>query len=206
MGKLNLHLPTSDDDPMKNKVTNMLHDYLKDVFEMAKYAMVVDGVDLGSKKANGLADLLSLRPKEKTEPFDFELNSKLREILQDIEHETVEVTSLRKQIPGEFKQRYGQVVAEIDEEVSTFLSALEKNNDNDNEPNNNDNDNNGFNESFNDFNDKTNGKLDDMLNEYETHLIQLNQLKSSIPKQKAEIQTINELITFLEEKYAQDSK
>lgn len=96
IGKLNLHLPTSDNDPMKNKVTNMLHDYLKEVFEMAKHGMVVDGVDMGSSKATGIADLLSLKPKERTEPFDFELNSQLREILQDIEHETIEVTNLRK--------------------------------------------------------------------------------------------------------------
>ncbi|EGV65756.1 hypothetical protein PSN45_003456 [Yamadazyma tenuis] len=189
LAKLDLHLPTPNNDPMKNKVTNLLHDYLKEVFEMAKHAMVVDGLDMSTRGAASISDVLSLKPKEKTEPFDFELNSKLREILQSVEQETIEVTQLRKKIPQKIDAKYSNVVQDVDQKVSEFLDRL-----NTIEPEID------IDKSSDDIEDIL-PRISEIIQDYETHLIQMNELKDTIPKQTAEVEKLSELVQFLEEQY-----
>lgn len=196
LDKLDLHLPTSDDDPLKNTVTNLLHDYIKEIFDMAKNALVIDGVDMSQRNASTISEVLSLKPREKTESFDFELNATLKEVLQNIEQETIEVTNLRKQIPQEFGEKYEDVVTDADKLVTEFLTYLDQQSDKEKES-----------EPVNEPAGSDAGiipRLDQMVEDYETHLMQLHQLKDSIPTQRAEIDKLNEITQFLQDKYNED--
>lgn len=219
LGKLDLHLPTSDNDPLKTTVTNLLHEYLKEVFETAKHAMVIDGVDMALKRANTISDLLSLKTREKTESFDFELNSQLKDLLQQIEQETIEVTDLRKNIPQEFGVKYELVVADTDKLVTEFLTSLdqllndqqlpEESKPETDEPTKT-NEPTEPTDPSTETNDPSTTKetiprLDQMVEDYEAHLHQLHTLKDVIPKQRAEIDKLNEITQFLQDKYQQDT-
>lgn len=200
--KLNLHLPTTDTDPLKNQVSNLLHDYVMEVFEIAKYGMIVDGIDMADKSAYSISELLSIRPKEKTEPFDFELNSQLRSILQSIEQETIQVTKLRREVPNDIHQMYNSLINDTDGEVTSFLQQLDQNHDNDNDNNNNNNNNNNNQSTQPQFHDIP--RLDQMIKDYEAHIQSLSNLKHVIPQQKAELDKLDEITQFLEDKYNQD--
>lgn len=182
LSKLDLHLPTTNDDPMKHKVTNLLHDFLKDVFEMAKNAMVIDGIDIGDSSTS-ISDVLSLTPREKTQPFDTELNSQLREILQNIEQETITVTQLRKNVPKDVDDKYSKVVQDVDQTVSSFLNELDSKQ-----------------VETPTTNDIEIPRIQEIIGHYEAHLIQLNELKDTVPKQRVEVEKLGEIAEFLEDK------
>ena len=52
--KLDLHLPTSNNDPLKTKVANLLDDFIIDAFEMAKQSIMIDGYDMSVGRTESL--------------------------------------------------------------------------------------------------------------------------------------------------------
>lgn len=130
--KLDLHLPTSPNDPLKSNVAAALDDFLLDVFEMALDALVVDGSAImppaggAESRRDAVAALLALDSSEqKTEPFDFELNAELRKVIQQVEEETVEVTRYRRELPQESRNAYEELVGKTDGEVTELLRQID---------------------------------------------------------------------------------
>lgn len=191
--KLDLHLPTSNNDPLKTKVANSLDDFILDAFEMAKQAIVIDGHDMsGRTNMQHISDLLSLQSKEKIEPFDFKLNAELREVLEQVEQETIQVSKLRKDLPSKARDIYTDLISNTDNEVSTILadldSAAQKEAQDD--------------EAEHETEDQALiPRIDTITEDYQDALLILNGLKKSVPEQKAELGKLDETIELLEAAY-----
>lgn len=201
--KIETHLPQKDH--IRDEVLDLLHDFLIEVFEDAKHAMIVDGIDLSANNSS-IQDVLSIKPREKTEPFNIEENDKLRDILKSFEEETIEVTKLRKKIPQDISSVFDSIIDSTDAEVTQILNELEDKDTPDKE--NNEEDNNDQESKDNKEEDKGEDKEEDtknqMINDYEQHLIKLLELKEQIPKQLSEIDRLNEITVFLQNKYEND--
>ncbi|KAK6199263.1 kinetochore protein Mis14 like-domain-containing protein [Scheffersomyces amazonensis] len=187
--KLDLHLPTSNNDPLKAKVGNLLDEFLLEAFELAKSAFIIDGKDIDAGDQLSISEILSLRAKETVEPFDLNINSRLREILLQVEQETVELTKLRRELPFKAKESYDNLVSSTDKEVSTILELLEQQEKEE--------------EEKDDIlmNEDEIPNFSSLLQDYERHILTLNDLKKSIPLRKAELDRFDETIQFLETAY-----
>lgn len=100
--KLDLHLPT--EDSLKTRVRELVDEFIHETFELARHSMVVNGVDMSTQDT--LVD--SLQKEEVVEPFDVELNEKLRNLYAEVDERTLEVTELRRQIPNQASEIYKQ--------------------------------------------------------------------------------------------------
>lgn len=188
--KLDLHLPTSNNDPLKTKVAHLLDDFILDAFEMAKQAIIIDGYDLsGRKDTQPISELLSLKSREKIETFDFELNAKLRDVLENVEKETIQVTKLRRDLPHRARDTYDKLISTTDADVSTILAQMvspAQELDADNE----------------DMDDSAViPRLDEIVDDFEATLMRMSDLKKNIPEQKAEMDKLDETIELLETAY-----
>lgn len=191
--KLDLHLPTSNNDPLKTKVANLLDDFILDAFEMAKQSIMIDGYDMsGRKNPKPISELLSLKSKEKIEPFDFELNAQLRDVLEHVEQETIQVSKLRRELPSRARETYDNLISNTDKDVSTILAELDSElqqelHSDDDEP------------------DKDGSSLipriDSIVDDYQQAFLLLNNLKRKIPEQKSELDKLDETIQLLETAY-----
>ncbi|ABN65017.2 predicted protein [Scheffersomyces stipitis CBS 6054] len=190
--KLDLHLPTSNNDPLKIKVASVLEEFLLGAFDMAKSGFVVDGNDMGTSKT-AMSDILSLKARETVEPFDLETNARLRDILLKVEQETIEVTTLRRELPARAKQMYLELVSNTDKEVSAILEDLEKAAHTEEEA------------STAEL-ERILPHIDEFVKDYESHIHILNELKRAIPSRKAELDSLTETIDFLEKAYSQQQK
>ncbi|KAK6462505.1 kinetochore protein Mis14 like-domain-containing protein [Scheffersomyces coipomensis] len=183
--KLDLHLPTLNNDPLKSKVASALDEFLMEAFDLAKSAFIIDGQNIESNENIAISDLLALKAKETVEPFDLNINSRLRDVLLQVEQETVELTRLRRELPYQAQQTYENLVTLTDREVSRMLETLE--------------------EVETKEQDETEGNVipnfSDILEDYETHILTLNELKKVIPLRKAELDKFDETIQFLETAY-----
>ncbi|ODV94483.1 hypothetical protein PACTADRAFT_18178 [Pachysolen tannophilus NRRL Y-2460] len=185
--KLNLHLPitnNSKDDPLRNKIENMVETFIFETFEMARHSMIIDGIDMSNTAS--LKNIID-EPKEQIEPFNFELNDKLRKIYAQVEDATLEVTSLRRELPIKAKEEYGKLLTQYDEKINKVIQDL----------NNHHND---INEEIEDIPkiDNILPRLNDMKLDYEKSLSILVDLKEEIPKQTSQMEKLNELIQFIE--------
>lgn len=104
--KLDLHLPT--EDSLKTRVRELVDEFIHETFELARHSMVVNGVDMSTQDT--LVD--SLKKEEVVEPFDVELNEKLRSVYAEVDERTLEVTELRRQIPNQATEIYKQKLKE----------------------------------------------------------------------------------------------
>lgn len=193
--KLDLHLPTSNNDPLKTKVANLLDDFILDAFEMAKQSIMIDGYDMsGRKNPKPISELLSLKSKEKIEPFDFELNAQLRDVLEHVEQETIQVSKLRRDLPSRARETYDNLISNTDKDVSTILAELDSelqqelhnDDDDDDEPGKD---------------DSLIPRIDSIVEDYQQAFLILNNLKRKIPEQKSELDKLDETIQLLETAY-----
>lgn len=193
--KLDLHLPTSNNDPLKTKVANLLDDFILDAFEIAKQSIMIDGYDMsGRKNPKPISELLSLKSKEKIEPFDFELNAQLRDVLEHVEQETIQVSKLRRDLPSRARETYDNLISNTDKDVSTILAELDSelqqelhnDDDDDDEPGKD---------------DSLIPRIDSIVEDYQQAFLILNNLKRKIPEQKSELDKLDETIQLLETAY-----
>lgn len=183
--KIRHHLPGSDShDPLKIEVENIVNDYLAQVFEMAKHALVVDGQDLGSSEVS-IKELLSLTPTEEVVPFDAEVNQRLRSVIQAVEKETTEVTRLRRELPQQARDAYEQLVAATDQEVTAVIAEL------------------GESDALAELPtyDETVPHSAEIVDELLASVDALHRLKSLLPRQKAQLASLSQTIQFLEDSY-----
>lgn len=183
--KIKHYLPVSDsNDPLQIEVENLVNEHLAEVFEMAKSALIVDGHDLGQEDVS-IKDLLSLKPTEEVVPFDTDLNQKLRLIIQNVEKETTEVTRLRRELPQRARDAYESLVANTDQEVTTLIKEL------------------------NDYETPqklpslldTIPKSEELADEFLQSVLKLHALKNFLPKHRAQLDSLNQTIQFLEDSY-----
>lgn len=179
--KLDLHLPTSNTDPLKRRVAGMLEEFIQELFEMVKNAMVVDGEDL-ARSLGPVADHIAYKPREKTEPFDFELNGELRDVLELVEKETIKVSTLRKDVPAKVKQAYQQLIESTDLLVSRILAELDV-------------------EEVAPEEQDVLPDLEGMVGDYEAAILELSKLNQTVPEQRAELAKLDSTISYLNARY-----
>ncbi|GAV54582.1 hypothetical protein ZYGR_0AN00500 [Zygosaccharomyces rouxii] len=106
--KASLHLPELD-DPVSREVNLQLQLFLTNVMEMAFNSLKIDG-----PPAN---DILNSR----CEPFDLELNEKVRKSYETWEEETVKVANLRRAaqetINNIWMENQGEYLRELDSKI-----------------------------------------------------------------------------------------
>lgn len=188
--KYDQHLPVSDrHDPLQIEVENLVNETFAEVFEMAKYALVVDGLDFSEDDVS-IKDFLLLRPTEEVMPFDTQLNQKLRTVIQDVEKETTEVTRLRRELPERAKDAYELLISTTDEEVTSIIKSLNEKYDNQEV------------ESHPDLLEAI-PSAKDLLSDYEESISRLSALKSDLPRQLAQVESWNSTAEFLEDRRQQ---
>lgn len=149
---------------------------------------MIDGQDITFEGTHQyIKDLLTLKPREKVEPFDLAINSKLRDILLQVEEETTALTRLRRELPIRVKDAYQNLVKKTDSEISTLLAELDEQN------------------VTSDPEVTIPDNMDEIANEYEKHILILNDLNKTIPARKAELNRYDDTILFLEVAYQQQS-
>lgn len=112
--KLNRDLPrqtSTADDPLRRRVTEFIEAFVDETFELTKYSMIVNGQDI-SHSASLKRILSSEIDDEAIEPFDKELNRKLRELYTKVDNETLAVTEMRKKIPQYQAESYKDAITQ----------------------------------------------------------------------------------------------
>lgn len=106
--KARLHLPAEDredQDHVRREVGLQLQEFLAQVMEMASSSVrVVNSDNPGGKMSVG--ELISKSQEPYVEPFDLELNERVRQAYQEWEDQTVRVAQLRSNAPQQVNQAY----------------------------------------------------------------------------------------------------
>lgn len=186
--KIQHYLPGSNrQDPLQVQVENILNQHIIEVFELAKYSLVVDGKDLADEKVS-IQELLHLQPTEEVVPFDTDLNQSLRSLIEAVEQETTEVTRLRRELPLQARDAYEQLVSTTDDEV-TRMFAEAKDVDSSPEPS-------PDSEALLALLGLTASELRE---EFLDSIKNLSYLQSELPLHTASIKTLNDTLEFLAE-------
>ncbi|KAI5959106.1 hypothetical protein KGF57_002202 [Candida theae] len=123
--KLNLHLPTSNNDPIKNEVYSKVESCLLNTFQNLLSSLLVDGED---RSRDSIMELLSVDDNDNdVEPFDIELDNELRAILTEYDDVTVELSELKRVLQKSIVDNYQNSVARIDDEVTQVIQLIDDN-------------------------------------------------------------------------------
>lgn len=180
-------MPVSErDDPLRIDVENLVNDTITEVFEMAKWALIVDGHDFNRENIS-IKDVLLLQPTEEVMPFDTQLNLTLRELIQEVERETTEVTKLRRELPDRAKDAYELLVTATDQEVTTVLEELSSEYQNkDPEPL--------------PTMERTIPNADNLIKDFEESIARLTALKNDLPEHSTRMTSWGKTMDLLDEK------
>ncbi|ODQ64227.1 hypothetical protein NADFUDRAFT_66985 [Nadsonia fulvescens var. elongata DSM 6958] len=113
--KLDLHLPNpgtqdkDNEDPMRERVNELVNEFILETFELTKHSLIVDGIPMSS--AQSLKTHLN-QPNELIDPYDTELNEELRTVFQQVDEETLRVTQMRRNVPQELAESYQLITEE----------------------------------------------------------------------------------------------
>lgn len=186
--KLNLHLPadTTENDTLKRKVAALLDDFVADALDMAKYLLIVDGHHMADETVP-LADVLSVRSTEQTEPFDTQLDDTLKQLIGQVEAETTELAAQRRLLPMQARDAYKDLVGATDMEVSRIIAELD-----------------GEEDIAED--ELVMPNRASILADYEESLVLLSKLKEELPATLAEINSLEQTMRFLEQRYREQQK
>lgn len=195
--KLDYHVPGSGPrDLLKLEVEKQLNRFLIETFELAKAGMIIDGIDIYEENIP-IEDLLSLNTEDEVEPFNMELNNELRAVIGEVEKETTLLTDLRRELPSKAKDEYRELISKTDMAVTMALTDLDNECD---EIMKKEASVDGGEENFIDLKPFI-PNLDEIIKDYQQSLLLLSNSKISIPERKAELDTLNEAVTFLESTY-----
>ncbi|CDO93247.1 unnamed protein product [Kluyveromyces dobzhanskii CBS 2104] len=116
--KVRTALPkSSEDDQVNQEIQLQLDQFLMEALEMAGDSMNV----LDAGKGTTVKSIIQEVQKEYMEPFDVELNEKVRQLYQEWEDETVKVSKLRREAPqaavSEYASREKELFDEIDSRI-----------------------------------------------------------------------------------------
>lgn len=121
----------SAQDPVRATVDTLVKDFIHQALELTRHGLIVDGVDMSSRSS--LRDEL-VAQREEIEPFDFELNRKLRKMYSDVDSVTLEVARLRREAPVQAMkvmedaiQRRDQAVMHASESKNDMIGSVDNN-------------------------------------------------------------------------------
>lgn len=177
--KLALHLPSSEEDPLKARVNEHVRGFINKIFEMGRYSMVVDGEDMSEHES--LVKVLDDR-EEKIEPFDSELNARLRQVYDQVDKKTLEVSNLRRTVPRKVVDEYSSGA-----DANRALTD-DKNGDNEDDENRLDE------HEWMDLDDE---EMEETRQTYYEALETLNRMKDAVPTSEAELKNLQSVLDHL---------
>jgi len=186
--KLNLHLPTTHNDPIKNEVYLKVETCLLNSFQNLLCSLLVDGED---RRNEPIRELLLVNDKDdEVEPFDVELDNELRTILTEYDDVTVELSELKRSLLKGISEKYQNSVVRIDDEVTRIIRLIDENV--------------GQREKEGVIDDAL-AKLGDvdidrMNEEYFKYLQTVNQLSEEVPLLRRDVGAYSKLVDFLKER------
>ena len=186
--KLNLHLPTTHNDPIKNEVYLKVETCLLNSFQNLLCSLLVDGED---RRNEPIRELLLVNDKDdEVEPFDVELDNELRTILTEYDDVTVELSELKRSLLKGISEKYQNSVVRIDDEVTRIIRLIDENV--------------GQREKEGVIDDAL-AKLGDvdidrMNEEYFKYLQTVNQLSEEVPLLRSDVGAYSKLVDFLKER------
>lgn len=143
--KAALHLPNDidaerkrghTDDSVKREVQIQLQEFLTQVMDMASNSLRVVNIDDENMEASGkrnklsIKDLIMKSQEKYVEPFDLELNEKVRKSYQEWEDQTVKVSQLRQNGPDHVNQLYvkarDQFLSQLDSRIENLQESATK--------------------------------------------------------------------------------
>ncbi|CCC71011.1 hypothetical protein NCAS_0G01240 [Naumovozyma castellii] len=110
-----------DNDPLKRQVQIQLQDFLSGVMEMAANSLNVVNADMDGRS---IKDVLLESEREYMEPFDLELNEKVRQLYQEWEDQTVKVSQLRQNGPLKVNEIYNGSKEEYLSRLDARINSL----------------------------------------------------------------------------------
>ncbi|KAJ5167834.1 Kinetochore Mis14 [Penicillium canariense] len=131
--KLDLHLPpsaTNDDtpDPMRERVRELVDDYINRTFTTASSSISINGLD-SSSPAFPFPAAFTAPETVEYEAFDAELASRVSTLYAQLESLTTTVAQLRREAPRKAAKQYAaQLAALIEEEGKEDLEDLQNEN------------------------------------------------------------------------------
>ncbi|KAI5959835.1 uncharacterized protein KGF55_005067 [Candida pseudojiufengensis] len=181
--KLDLHLPTTKEDPLKTKIYLDIENYLLKSFQNLLKSLLIDGEDLSNED---IITILKVDDNDtNVEPFDYNINDQLRTILNEYDNLVLDLGELKRTLPKRAQDKYFKLVSKIDEEVSETINNINKEVEEAKLKQEGDKE---FVEiNFNEFN-----------KEYYDYLLRFDQINSKLPNLKMEFDRFNKAIEFLE--------
>ncbi|KAI5949421.1 hypothetical protein KGF54_005656 [Candida jiufengensis] len=122
ISKLDLHLPTTSEDPLKSKIHKDIEIYLLNSFQNLLKSLLIDGEDLSNES---IKTILKVDDNDtNVELFDIEINDKLRNILIEYDDMILSIGELKRTLPKRAQDKYFQLVSKIDNEVSEVINNI----------------------------------------------------------------------------------
>ncbi|CUS23139.1 LAQU0S08e02982g1_1 [Lachancea quebecensis] len=180
--KVALHLP-QEQDSIKGEVLLQLQKFLVEAMDMASDSLNIVNVN----ERASLTELLAQSRQQFVDPFDLDLNEQVRKKYQEWEDQTVKVAQLRREAPRKLRETYENEAHLALEEADALISSFSH------EPSSGQN-----------VPDQVQDEHVELPNlvrlgeDYQEALKYLSAAKSQTPQNRAQIQKLEQLISFLE--------
>ncbi|SCU91868.1 LADA_0F12640g1_1 [Lachancea dasiensis] len=176
--KVALHLP-QEQDSVKGEVLLQLQKYLVEAMEAASGSLRVVNV----KESASMADILARSQEQFVEPFDLALNEQVRQKYQEWEDQTVKVAQLRREAPRKLCESYKSEAQEVLKIADRLIEGL---------PNDSD-----LGESIEEEGPALT-TVPEFREDYMEALTNLAEVKEQLPRNRANLQKLGQLVNFLE--------
>lgn len=231
--KLEVHFPNlAPKDPYRIELENKLYHHLLRILISLSESLVVDGIDLGVN-FNLTEKILKLKQNVHVEPFDKSIDQELRDLLVEVENTFTSVCSNRRNLPLQAMDAYEHLVSRADNELYDFMSdddyededdaktrdtkeAKDEAKDASSKKENDEDEDMDLLELLEteldvdmDQNDLPNVDFlpdSDMTKNFSQAILNLAQVRKSLPAQEKKIRAYNEVIDFLTEIYENQQK
>lgn len=185
-----LHLPGEAEDSVGRDVRVQLQGFLAQVLEMASSSLrVVNAEDVG--RSVSVAELVSRSQERYVEPFDLELNERVRQAYQEWEDCTVQVAQLRRDGPQRVDESYADArdrfLARLDAEIAGLQAETGPSGVDD-----------GAGAAV-DPQGALQKHLGARVDQYEASLTELHEAQARIPHTRADLNKIKSLVAYLED-------
>lgn len=223
--KLEVHFPNlAPKDPYRIELENKLYHHLLRILISVSESLVVDGIDLGVN-FNLTEKILKLKQNVHVEPFDKSIDHELRDLLVDVEDTFTSVCRNRRNLPLQAMDAYEHLVRRADNELYDFMSDDENYEDESDDEANEAGE--AEDEVYGDYDkDEEMDSLEldlelelsmdmdlknlpdvefqptsDMTDNFSQAILNIAQVRKSLPAQEKKIRAYNEVIDFLTEVY-----
>lgn len=188
--KARLHLPAEaaeGTDQVRREVGMQLQEFLATVIEMASSSVRVVNSD-DARGALSAGELIARSQERYVEPFDLELNERVRQAYQEWEDQTVQVSQLRRNAPQQVNRAYVEArdsyLAELDSRINQLQAEVH--------------------EHFDEGGANTEptddvARWNTLATQYEQSLQTLRNAQATLPQTRADISKMKHLVAYLED-------